>query len=301
MNQAALKIKDPDDIDLFLQQASEHILSKEKEIKLALSCLLAGGHLLIEDLPGMGKTTFVKCLAKLSGLDFQRIQFTNDLLPSDIIGSSIYSTRDESFHFKPGPLFSQMLMADELNRATPKTQSACLQAMEEHEVSVDGKTHALPAPFFVIATQNPKQSIGTYPLPDSQLDRFMMCLHLGPPSEQAERRLMGHLAEVNALITPIFSAPKLLELQQLIQKIEVHERVLDYIQELMRQLRQQHPEFSPRGLLNMLRAAKAYAHIHHRSFVTPGDVQAVFVACTVHRTGASESQLLAILHKVSVP
>ncbi|MET1254320.1 AAA family ATPase [Aliikangiella maris] len=294
-------------------QLNEIILGKEHQIKLALVCLLAKGHLLIEDLPGMGKTTLAHALAKILGLDFQRIQFTSDLLPADIIGSAIYQRSDESFKFHQGPIFTQVILADEVNRATPKSQSALLEAMEEYQVTSEGVSRPLPEPFFVIATQNPFHQIGTYPLPESQLDRFLIRLSLGYPEPEVERLLFkGQDTRFQiASLPPILDGKKLLACQHAIAKVVVSETLLDYLQLLVSATRNsQHWShgLSPRGGLALLRAAKAWAYLAGRDFVLPEDIQAVWIAVVGHRLTAqnatqqsSESPLEAILHSTAIP
>jgi MoxR-like ATPase len=273
--------------------ASGVILDKEQEIQLALCCLLARGHLLVEDIPGMGKTTLVITLAKLLGLRLSRIQFTNDLLPADILGNSIFNPNTRQFEFHPGPIFAEVVLADELNRATPKTQSACLQAMEERQVTVDGQTHALPTPFFFIATQNPKQQVGTFALPESQLDRFLMKIEMGYPDRQAERALLKKgpaLARVAAL-APILNPDQLVKAQDEVQKVHVVEVVLDYLQDLVAYSREGLPKtnsamvggISPRAALGFLSAARAHAWLQGRDHVVPQDLQNVALAVMAHR------------------
>lgn len=264
------------------------ILGKDDEISLSLACLLARGHLLIEDLPGLGKTMLAQALARVLGLSFQRIQFTSDLLPADIVGVSIFQQGNGKFEFQPGPVFAQLVLADEVNRATPKAQSALLEAMEEHQVSVDGQTHPLPAPFFVVATQNPSDQIGTFPLPESQLDRFLMRLELGYPNEENERALITGrdrrqmLAEIEATLSPELVA----QLQLAVDKVHISGPLVDYVQALVRHTRES-PDIeiglSPRGSLALIAAAKAQAFILHHSGVFPDDVQAVFAAVAGHR------------------
>ena len=275
-------------LDEFLKQLNHIVLDKPQQTKLALSCILAGGHLLLQDLPGMGKTTLAESLAKLSGLSYRRVQFTSDMLPSDILGLSIFNPEKQEFEFRAGPVFTQVLLADEINRTSPKTQSALLEAMEENQVSQDGVTRALPQPFFVIATQNPINQSGTYPLPESQLDRFLMCLSLGFPSAQAEREILlgqdrrAMMREVQPLLNTQF----LTDYRQLVNDIYLSEPVLDYLQKLVEQSRTgQHTGLSTRGLLALKRAAQAYAMVDGRSFVIPEDIQAVFVAVADHRLG----------------
>ncbi len=264
------------------------ILGKPREIDLALACLLARGHLLIEDLPGLGKTILAQALAKILGLSYQRIQFTSDLLPADIVGVSIFRQETGEFEFKPGPIFSQLVLADEVNRATPKAQSALLEAMEEQQVSSDGHTYELPQPYFVVATQNPSDQIGTFPLPESQLDRFLMRVELGYPDEQYERELITGtdrrqlLDEVGAKLT----ADSLVILQSAASIMHLGDPLVDYIQALIRFTRES-PEFetglSPRGSQALAAAAKAYAFVQKHAGVFPDDVQAVFAAVAGHR------------------
>lgn len=264
------------------------ILGKDEQIALALSCLLARGHLLIEDLPGLGKTMLAQALARVLGLSFRRIQFTSDLLPADIVGVSVFKQSKGEFEFQPGPIFCQLILADEVNRATPKAQSALLEAMEEYQVSVDGNTRDLPAPFFVVATQNPADQIGTFPLPESQLDRFLLRLELGYPNAENERELLvGEdrrvmLEDVAAALTP----DSLLSLQKAAARMHMSDPLVDYIQELVR-LTRESPDIeiglSPRGALALAAAAKAHAFVENHSGVYPDDVQAVFAAVAGHR------------------
>jgi MoxR-like ATPase len=264
------------------------ILGKDSQIALALSCLLARGHLLIEDLPGLGKTMLAQALSRVLGLSFRRIQFTSDLLPADIVGVSIFRQEKNEFEFQPGPIFAQLILADEVNRATPKAQSALLESMEEYQVSVDGHTRPLPKPFFVVATQNPADQIGTFPLPESQLDRFLMRLELGYPNADNERELlMGEdrrkmLGDVDAVTSP----DAMLRLQQAANKMHMSDPLVDYIQALVRQTRESADieiGLSPRGALALAAAAKAHAFVEHHSGVFPDDVQAVFAAVAGHR------------------
>lgn len=264
------------------------ILGKPGQIKLAVVCLLAKGHLLIEDLPGMGKTTLAHALAKVLGLDFQRIQFTSDLLPGDIIGSAIYRRSDESFKFHKGPIFTQVILADEVNRATPKSQSALLEAMEEYQVTVDGVSRKLPEPFFVIATQNPFHQIGTYPLPESQLDRFLIRISLGYPAREVERQLFSgqDSRELIENLEPVLDAQSLILMQEAVDKVGVTDTLYEYLQDLVaasRQSNQWSHGLSPRGGLALLRAAKSWAVLEQREYVIPEDIQAVWMAVTEHR------------------
>lgn len=277
------------DIARLLAQMNEVILDKPQVIKLALSCILAGGHLLLQDLPGMGKTTLAQGLAQLLGLSFNRIQFTNDMLPADILGISIFDPNTATMSFRQGPIFTQLLLADEINRSSPKTQSALLEAMEERQVSQDGQTFALPSPFFVIATQNPLQQAGVYPLPESQLDRFLMCLSLGFPSPNAERALLRgqDRRELLSKLEAVMNHEAIREAQQQIQQVFVADVVLDYLQRLVAKTRSSldYHGLSPRGVIALQRAAQAFAYVSGQSEVTPEDIQAVFAAVADHRLG----------------
>lgn len=275
-------------IQQLIQQLDQILLGKHHQIKLALSCLLAEGHLLMEDLPGMGKTTLAHGLAKVLGLDFQRVQFTSDLLPADILGAAIFDRDTGQFRFHSGPIFTNLLLADEINRTSPKTQSALLEAMEERQVSIEGKTRALPSPFFVIATQNPFSQSGTFPLPESQLDRFLMRLSLGYPNPTAERQLLEgldpreNINQLNSLLKP----NQLSELQLMAKQVIASPTLLDYLQRLVNLTR--HDDrfghgLSPRGALAILRAAKSWAFIHDRQYLIPEDLQAVIPAVITHR------------------
>jgi MoxR-like ATPase len=264
------------------------ILDKDRQIALALACLLARGHLLIEDLPGLGKTTLAQALARILGLSYRRIQFTSDLLPADIVGVSVFRKESGEFEFQPGPIFAQLILADEVNRATPKAQSALLEAMEENQVSVDGDTRALPRPFFVVATQNPADQIGTFPLPESQLDRFLMRLALGYPNAENERELIigedrrAMLNDVQAAMTPEI----LIALQAAVTQVHMSDHLVDYIQALVRQTRES-PDIeiglSPRGAQALAAAARSHAFVERHSGVFPDDVQAVFGSIAGHR------------------
>lgn len=299
-------------LDAIVAHASQVVLGKQHEIRLALACLLARGHLLIEDLPGMGKTTLAHVLAQTLGLQYQRIQFTSDLLPADILGVSIFDKSEQGFHFHPGPIFAQLILADEVNRATPKAQSALLEAMEEGQVTTEGKTRPLPEPFFVIATQNPTYQIGTFPLPESQLDRFLMRISLGYPDASAERALLTGddrreiLKQHGACIQP----GQLAELQQTASKVHVADALLDYVQALL-DVSRRSPQFthglSPRAGLALLRSAKAWALMAGRDHAMPEDVQTVMPHVVSHRLQAvaessqSDKTLLTLLQDVAIP
>ena len=279
-------------LDRAALEVSSVLLGKERQVRLALCCLISGGHLLIEDLPGMGKTTLAHALARVLGLQYRRVQFTSDLLPGDILGASIFDRQTNQFKFLPGPIFTQVLLADEINRATPKTQSALLEAMAEGQVTIDGETRALPQPFFVIATQNPATQAGTYALPESQLDRFLMRLSLGYPDPAAERRLLigedsqQKLSRLNQCVT----AEQLQKLHRAVEQVHASDALLDYVQRLIHFTRSE-PGFafglSPRGALALLRSAKAWALLSGRGHVVPEDVQAVLPAVVGHRVQTS--------------
>lgn len=282
------------EIDELLSIGSKVIVGKTEQLKLALCCLLAGGHLLIEDQPGVGKTTLAQLLSKLVGLEFQRLQFTSDMLPAEIIGAAIYDKPSGTFLFHKGPIFTHLLLADEINRATPRAQSALLEAMEEQQVTAEGQTYALPSPFFVISTQNPKDQLGTFQLPESQLDRFLMRISIGYPDAASERELLAgeNRREILQRITPILDQQQLLDLQKRVSRQQVTEPLIDYIQKLLAHSRISN-EFagclSPRAGLGLLQAAKAWALFERRNHVIPEDVQAVLEAVTAHRLGASSS------------
>jgi MoxR-like ATPase len=290
----------PRNIAAILAQLNAVILGKDPQLRLCLACLLARGHLLIEDIPGVGKTTLAHALAKTLGLSFQRIQFTSDLLPADVLGVSIYDRDTGGFRFQRGPIFAQLVLADEINRASPKAQSALLEAMEEHQVTLDGQSMPLPDPFFVIATQNPQDQAGTFALPESQLDRFLMRVHLGYPAPAADRReLVGTLA-------PIVGAETLKSLQQAVLEIHVAPALLDYVQALVAETRLTTAigvGLSPRAAIGLLRAARAWALIAARDAVIPEHVQAVFAAVVEHRLrGRSGAASAArVLEAVPVP
>jgi MoxR-like ATPase len=297
-----------------IDQVGRIILGKEVQIRLTLACLLARGHLLIEDIPGVGKTTLAHALASCLGLKFQRIQFTSDLLPADITGVSIFERETGRFKFHPGPIFAQMVLADEVNRATPKAQSALLEAMEEHQVTTEGETRTLPEPFFVIATQNPSYQIGTFPLPESQLDRFLMCLQLGYPDARAERLLLEgrDRRDMMAELTPRLELSQLIELQRSVRNTHAAPALFDYLQALIAHTRQS-PELtiglSPRCALNLLHAARAWALLDARDFVLPEDVQAVLPSVIRHRVQSNAGHRLSdgdevarkLLDEVAVP
>ena len=271
-----------------LKQLDAVVLGKSEQTKLALSCLLANGHLLIEDLPGLGKTTLAQAMAKTLGLKFKRAQFTSDMLPADIIGVSIFDTAKQAFKFHPGPVFSQMMLADEINRTHPKTQSALLEAMEERQVSVDGKRYRLPEPFFVVASQNPLSQDGTFNLPESQLDRFMMRIELGYPSLDAERALLqGRNPRLQIPnLAALGDAETIAQLQTKVTAVKASDAVTDYALRLIRASRELggvHHGLSPRGGLALIQAAKAWSFIEGRQVVLPDDIQAVFHAVVGHR------------------
>jgi MoxR-like ATPase len=301
-------------IDAVIERVASIVLGKELQVKLALTCLLARGHVLIEDVPGVGKTTLAHALARSLGLSFQRIQFTSDLLPADILGVSVYQRDTGSFRFHPGPIFTQMVLADEVNRATPKAQSALLEAMEEHQVTIEGETRRLPQPFFVIATQNPTTQIGTFPLPESQLDRFLMRIHLGYPDAQAERALLQgeNRRDLLGQLDAALHDGDLATVQKDVQQIHVAPALLDYVQAIVDHTRKS-PEYasglSPRAALGLLHAARAWALIAGRTHVIPEDVQAVLPGVVGHRLspGPEASRLNGtdvaghLLKEVAVP
>jgi MoxR-like ATPase len=284
----------PSILDASIARLGEIILGKEQQLRLALACLLARGHLLIEDLPGVGKTTLAHALARVLGLHYQRVQFTSDLLPTDILGVSIYNRDTADFRFHPGPVFANIVLADEINRATPKTQSALLEAMEEYQVTIEGESRALPQPFFVIATQNPLYQIGTFPLPESQLDRFLMCIQLGYPDSAAERQLLqgDDRRDLLAGVSPLGSGAQLLALQQQVQSVHAADALLDYLQALLVFSRRS-PHFqhglSPRAGLALLHSARAWAFQQGRDLVLPEDLQTVLPAVVNHRLQAAAS------------
>ena len=302
-------------INAIANQINGIILGKSSQIRLAIACLLARGHLLIEDVPGVGKTTLAHAIATCLGLRFQRIQFTSDLLPADIIGVSVYNRDAGRFEFHPGPVFTNVVLADEVNRATPRAQSAMLEAMEENQVTTEGETRVLPQPFFVIATQNPSHQIGTFPLPESQLDRFLMRLELGYPDAAAERELLNgsDRRAMLAGLKPHIGPDDLLRLQSEVQQVHAAPALLDYLQELLNHTRQD-PAFahglSPRAGLALLQGARAWAYMDGRKSVLPEDLQAVLPAVVAHRlaaatgdTGAATGARLAgqLLQQVAIP
>jgi MoxR-like ATPase len=297
------------DIGAVLAQLSRVILGKDAQIRLCLACLLARGHLLIEDIPGVGKTTLAHAIAKTLGLSFQRVQFTSDLLPADVLGVSIYDRETGKFRFQHGPIFAQLVLADEINRASPKAQSALLEAMEERQVTLDGQSMPLPEPFFVIATQNPQEQVGTFPLPESQLDRFLMRVHLGYPAAAAERELLSGVDRrelINSLGT-VLDASSLRTLQQRVLDVHVAPALLDYVQALVAHTRSAAGlsiGLSPRAAIGLLRAARAWAMIAGRNTVIPEHVQAVFAAVVEHRVGQRDNAIAAasrLLEAVPVP
>ena len=299
-------------VDALLAQLDQIIVGKSEQTRLALACLLARGHLLIEDLPGMGKTTLAHALAAATGLNFNRVQFTSDLLPADIIGVSIYQQEDHRFQFHPGPIFTNVVLADEINRATPKAQSALLEAMEERQVSVEGTTYELPKPFFVIATQNPRHLVGTFPLPESQLDRFLIRIEMGYPGREAERELLKgeDRRDLYRSIKPVVDGPQLLTLQEQVHQVHVSDALLEYVQDLLaasRSTSQFANGLSPRAGLGLVQAARAWAFVHHRKMVLPEDIQSVALSVMIHRlhpadTGQAAPELVQqLLDTVPIP
>jgi len=278
-------------LDAVIAQTGALILGKERQIRLALACVLAKGHLLIEDLPGMGKTMLAQGLAQALGLSFKRIQFTSDLLPADILGISIYQSETRDFQFHPGPVFAQLVLADEINRATPKTQSALLEAMEERQVTSDGICHRLPAPFIVVATQNPRHHVGTFPLPESQLDRFLMGIQMGYPDRGAERELLRgrDRRELLGELPAQSDGATLGHLQHLVQQVRCSDALIDYVQDLLAASRASERYargLSPRAGVGLLHSARAWALLEGRDMVLPEDVQAVAPAVIGHRLQA---------------
>ncbi len=300
-------------IEAAVAEVAAVVLGKEAKIRLALCCLFARGHLLIEDLPGMGKTTLSQALANVLGLEYKRVQFTSDLLPADILGVSVFNRSDSTFKFHPGPIFTQLLLADEINRTTPRTQSALLEAMAEGQVTVEGETRALPDPFFVIATQNPIDQSGTYPLPESQLDRFLMRLELGYPHPRAEREMFErqqNLDEARDSLKRCIDTTQLNAIRQAVTQVHASSNILDYLQRLVAYTRQA-PEFavglSPRGALAVLDCAKTWAVMNSRGHLVPEDIQMVLPAVTAHRlipsgdyTGDSRALVVQLQSNVDV-
>ena len=299
--------------DKIVNQIGKVVLGKEKQIRLALTCLLGQGHLLIEDIPGIGKTTLAKVLSQSLGLNFRRIQCTSDMLPGDILGVSVFERKSSTFVFHPGPIFSQVLLADEINRATPKTQSALLEAMEERQVTIEGKTRSLEKPFFVIATQNPIEQSGTFPLPESQLDRFLMRIDLGYPDRNAEKRLLKHGETKSSLadLQPMLDSNEVQLLQEQVTGVNVSDALLDYVQDLLDFTRNSNHFYvglSPRAGLNLLMAAKAGAFLNGRTYALPEDLQQVLPWVVGHRLRSrdmghefSREGLMSMLLEVPIP
>ena len=286
--------------------ANRVLVGKEHQLRLALACMIAHGHLLIEDLPGVGKTVLAHLLARLFGLQFQRIQFTSDLLPADVLGYSVYNRDKDTFSFHAGPVFTNVVLADEINRATPKAQSALLEAMEERQVTVEGKTRPLPEPFFVIATQNPFSQIGTFPLPESQLDRFMMRLTLGYPDREAERTLLQgqDRRELLQELQPVLTPEQLLQLQRSAHQVTTSPALLDYLQRLLERTRS--PEYpaglSPRAGIGILHCARVWALMHDRDMVLPEDLQAILPGTVSHRLASADHSIAErLIQEVPIP
>lgn len=296
-----------------INTVNQIIMGKEHHVKLAFSCLLAGGHLLIEDLPGVGKTTLAHALAKVIGVSYQRIQFTSDLLPADILGVSIYRRDMEKFEFHPGPIFSELILADEINRATPKSQSALLEAMAEGQVTIEGKTHILPSPFFVIATQNPLDLVGTFPLPDSQLDRFLLSISLGFPEPLQERALLVSEDRMEVLrnTKPVISPDDVLMLSRDCREVHISEALIDYVQALLAESRNNRwfeTGLSPRAGIAMLACSKAFAFLEGRDYAIPEDVKAIFPGLARHRMtvphgmeASVDEHITGLLNQVTIP
>ncbi len=297
LKKSLVRLKNMNDkINQFIESALTAVLGKKNEVKLALCCFLSEGHLLIEDVPGVGKTTFAKTMAKLLDLSFARIQFTNDLMPSDLLGIQIYDSKEGKFNLIPGPIFNQFILADELNRGTPKTQSALLEAMEEQQVTLDGQTLILPKPFFVVATQNPRSQIGTHNLPESQLDRFMMKIKIGYPENSIEKMIISDNQHIKSLkeLKATLSSTELNELVGQIQNVNVSEKLLSYVLSLLENSRNNNSflGLSPRAGRDIIRAAKSWAYIHGRDFVLPDDVQAILSSVVSHRLAPFQTQSL---------
>lgn len=289
----SLNIKStPSPLQPVLDLLDSVILGKSEQVRLALACVLARGHLLVEDVPGVGKTTLVKSLAKVLGLDSKRVHFTNDLLPADILGTAVFDPAQQKFNFHAGPIFTQVLIADELNRGTPRTQSAFLQAMEEGRVSMDGITRSLPQPFFVVATQNPREQVGTYALPESQLDRFLMRIHMGFPSPQFEMELLKGNRKTEEQIAALLNGEDLLKLQRQVEQLHCSDQVLKYVQRILQNSRQARADdsgLSPRSGLSLLAASRAWAFLAGRDYVLPEDVQNVAPSVINHRMRSASS------------
>ena len=283
-----------------LAEVGKVVLGKEDQLKLALTCLMANGHLLIEDLPGMGKTTLAHALARIFQLQYRRVQFTSDMLPADILGVSVFDPNTQNFTLREGPVFTQLLLADEINRATPKTQGALLEAMEERQVTLDGVTRPLPRPFFVVATQNPSDQAGTFVLPESQLDRFLMRISLGYPAPEVELNLLagGDLREQARNLKPVISSEGLIKLSGMVDKVRASHELLDYVQRLLEATRTDDrfvAGLSPRAGLGLLKAARAWALIGNRDYVLPEDIQAVWAAVAEHRLSARQGGSVAAM------
>ena len=283
-----------------LPQVGQVVLGKEEQLKLALTCLMANGHLLIEDLPGMGKTTLAHALARVFQLDYRRVQFTSDMLPADILGVSVFDPKSQDFSLREGPVFTQLLLADEINRATPKTQGALLEAMEERQVTLDGVSRKLPEPFFVVATQNPVDQAGTFVLPESQLDRFLMRISLGYPAPEVERNLLagGDLRSQVRNLKAVISSEGLIKLTRMVDKVRATDELIDYVQRLLDATRSDDrfvAGLSPRAGLGLLKAARAWALIGGRDYVVPEDVQAVWSAVAEHRLAARQGGSVAAM------
>ena len=295
-----------------VERVSTVIYGKKKQIRLALTCLFAGGHLLIEDRPGIGKTTLAKALSRCLGLDFARVQYTSDLLPADVLGTAIFEQHSSSFVFHPGPIFTQVLLADEINRATPRTQSALLEAMEERQVTIEGLTRPLPDPFFVIATLNPIEQAGTYALPESQLDRFLLRISIGYPGRDAENLLLrsGDSKDILATVNPILSADQVKDIREKIRTVHISDALLSYVQDILDFTRTSphfHTGLSPRAGLAILKTARAWAYIAGRDHGLPEDVQAILPYVAGHRLHSADSfreysfeKLLALFREVGV-
>lgn len=296
-----------------VRQISTVVLGKEAHVRLALTCLFARGHLLIEDLPGIGKTTLAKVLAKCLGLEFQRMQFTSDMLPGDILGVSVFDQHTATFHFHPGPIFTQVLLADEINRATPKTQSALLEAMEEEQVTIEGETRRLDQPFFVIATQNPLEHAGTFPLPESQMDRFLMRIELGYPDRQAERKILqGEGAQVAMeRLVHCMGTQEVRQIQEAVTRVHTSDAFLEYLQDIIHFTRTSahfHVGLSPRAGLSLSRAARSWALLHGRDYTIPEDLQKILLWVVGHRLRTrsdrmefDRNRLIDIFKEVPVP